>query len=297
MHFCIFSFNRGIFLQNCIASIEQCAPFSSVTIFDDNSSDKETKLILEQLSSRHTVWQPTSSKGLESKHGGLYNNMQAALELMPDNALMCFLQDDTQIVRSISIEEIDVIRAQLDENQLHGFIQPAFMRKRNAISDKKLTRFNPTLNMYYVDRYKRSAGAYYSDICIASVHQLRAVNWQFKSPESKNEIMAREHFEQLSYLKNPFAAWLPNVPAFRGKKESWSMRTARRLSNSGFYPIERMTSIMINQFVNRPKEELPYAEDFLTVKGGGISGVWNYYPLQGRAFLKKINQIEQALNL
>src|SRR5690606_21926670 len=49
MLFCIFSFNRGRFLQNCVDSIEQCAPGARIVVFDDSSYDEATKEVLEQL--------------------------------------------------------------------------------------------------------------------------------------------------------------------------------------------------------------------------------------------------------
>jgi hypothetical protein len=39
LRFCVFSYNRGRFLQNCVRSIELCAPGQPITVYDDGSDD------------------------------------------------------------------------------------------------------------------------------------------------------------------------------------------------------------------------------------------------------------------
>ena len=58
MLFCIFSFNRGQFLQNCVQSIERAAPHASIAVFDDSSDDDFTRGVLQEISQRHAVLQP-----------------------------------------------------------------------------------------------------------------------------------------------------------------------------------------------------------------------------------------------
>ncbi|MCH8542014.1 MAG: hypothetical protein LAT61_00465 [Alcanivorax sp.] len=58
MLFCIFSFNRGRYLENCVNSIERCAPGTPIAIFDDNSEDADTIALLSRLRERYPVIQP-----------------------------------------------------------------------------------------------------------------------------------------------------------------------------------------------------------------------------------------------
>lgn len=294
--FWIFSYNRGEFLQNCVASIEHCAPQCSIRIFDDHSPDPETQRILAELSQRHQVIYPAADEnGEQSKHGGLYANMQAAFAMSNANDLVCFLQDDTQLVRPLSPDDIQQLAQFFAASAQPCFIQPAFLRGCNKKTDNPLTRYDAQRGVYYVDRLKNSAGAYYSDICLFRVGDLRAVNWQFITREAGNEQQARQRLGQMAYWRDPFAAWLPNVPAFRGKKQTLALRLAQQRRRSGFYPLIPMSPEQNQAFISRAPTAIPYAEDFLQVRTGEIAQPWIYYPLQGSAPLKWLNSAETKL--
>jgi hypothetical protein len=174
-------------------------------------------------------------------------------------------------------------------------VQPAFLHGRNRKKDQSVTRYDPVHRVYYVDRLKNSAGAFYSDICLFRVRDLRAVGWQFVRREAGNERQAREHLAQMAYWRNPFVAWLPNVPAFRGKKRTFALRLAQRLRGSGFYPLVYLSPDQHRAFIDRPNTAFPYAEDFLQVRNGPVPQPWHYYPLQGSAALKLLNSVEVKL--
>lgn len=294
----VFSYNRGMFLENCVRSIELCAPHLPVAIFDDQSDDPETIKVLERLSKKHKVVVADAQR-MGSKHGGLYGNMQSVIdgsEAKLADDVQCFVQDDTQFVRPIAPQETESIEALFQANTQLGFVSAAFIRGANKKADRQRTRFEPKLNGYFIDRFERSAGAYYSDISIFSVSRLRSVGWSFGSREKTNEAYARQHFDQMPYLKNPFVAWLPNVPAFRGKRQTLALKIATRQMGPDFCPFKIMTAKRNAEFCQRPPEEIPYAEDFLLVDGKDLPRPWRYYPLQGRRWLKRLNQLEMTLN-
>jgi len=295
MDICVFSFNRGEFLQNCVASIERCLPGCMLTVFDDNSDDPLTLQVLAAIADRHTVVQPHAAVEGATKHGGLYVNMQAALEHQQPGSIVCFLQDDMQVVRPVSAAEIDTLREYLVQAPVAGFLQPAFLKGCNRHSDGPLTRIATNSPGYHVDRLASSAGAWYSDVLIASTDKLRAANWAFLQRESGNERQARETLDQIVYLKNPFAAWLPLAPAYRGKTRTLALRYAEKSCGAGFYPIREMSADEARAFVDRDAAVLPYAEDFLTVTDGAVPEPWIYHPLQGRRWLKTLNSIELKL--
>jgi len=58
MIFCVFSFNRGRFLENCVRSIEQCVPDASIIVFDDDSNDPATQEVLSDIDRNHQVLKP-----------------------------------------------------------------------------------------------------------------------------------------------------------------------------------------------------------------------------------------------
>lgn len=293
--FWVFSYNRGNFLKNCVASIEHCAPGCTIRIFDDRSSDPETQRVLEDLSQRHQVFYPGAADSEQSKHGGLYANMQAAFTMSADEDLVCFLQDDTQLVRPLTADDILDFEHFFASSVEPCFVQPAFLHGRNRKKDQPLTRYDHARRVYYVDRLKNSAGAFYSDICLFHTGALRAVGWQFVLREAGNERQARQRLAQMAYWRDPFAAWLPNVPAFRGKTRTLALSLAQRLRRSGFYPLVYLSPEQNRAFIDREYTALPYAEDFLQVRNGSVPQPWNYYPLQGSASLKLLNSVEVKL--
>lgn len=288
----IFSFNRGDFLRNCIRSITECIPDASIVIWDDNSTDTLTRTVLDELATTVKIYQPAlDADGGRSKHGGLYQNMQSAIEHLPDDVLVCAIQDDMQIVRPVSSGEISAWQQLFSERVHHGFMQPAFLKAKSAD-----IHYQADKNGYIVQRQHRSAGAWYSDVFMINTRLLREQQWQFKIREANNEQQARACFEQMIYLKNPFVAWLPGAPAWRGKQRTLAMRWAEKSRQCGFYPFRILRAEENLAFCQRPAEDLPLAEQWLHLQQGSLAKPWFYYPLQGQRGLKLLNKIELLLN-
>lgn len=291
----VFSYNRGRFLENCIASIEACLPYASVCIVDDNSDDEETRTVLKRLARRHRVISPSADEGTRSKHGGLYANMQTAFEGLPGDALMGLLQDDMQVVRPVEASELASVADHFRDNPRAGFVQPAFFKGEQRRRRAMEIRFDETSGFYYADRHRRSAGAWYSDICLARVDNLRRVGWHFMSRESRNEQQARQHFSQMAWMKNPFAAWLPCPSAWRGKQSTLALRIGEHRHGCGFHPLWIMDNKETREFLDRDPAILPFAEDFLSLRHGRLPRPWVYHPLQGSRWLKWLNSAEFKL--
>lgn len=290
----VFSFNRGRFLAHCIRSIERCAPHARVIIFDDDSDDAETCRILSDLGARYTVWRPSADVAGGSKHGGLYANMQAALEGLDDEVLLCTLQDDMQLVRPLAPEEVGAMASWLSSSSRHGFLHHPFMK--GAEKGKMILEWLPEQDIYQADRGKAGAGSHYSDIFLARVGTLRAAGWQFRGRESANEQQAREHFGPMGYWRDPFSAWLPAAPAWRGKRRTLALRAGERRRNCGFHPFRLLSEEDTRRFRDRePASELPWAEDWLELEDGCLAEPWIYHPLQGSRWLKWLNSLELKL--
>lgn len=295
MQYCIFSFNRGQFLDNCVESIERCAPGSEIKIFDDNSTDPETQTVLARLARRHSVYTPPTEADGSRKHGGLYANMQIALDSADTQTTCCFLQDDMQLVRPVTASDLLFIEDYFDKNADAGFIYPAFLKGCTRKKDSEITWYCDKKDVYFVDRFKNSAGAHYSDVFIARAKNLHAVSWKFGTKESHNEQQARQHFAQMPHLRNPFVAYLPNGPAFRGRQQTRALRRAHAQLACGYYPFEYLLGEDLNGFLRRDAKILPYAEDFLTLATAALPEPWVYYPLQGRSLLKHLDRLERKI--
>ena len=292
--FCIFSFNRGQFLDNCVRSVTECIPGARIIVFDDDSDDSETLRVLEQIREQHEVVQPEAQG--DHKHGGLYWNMQYAFDSLNDNALVCFLQDDCQVVRPVLREEFQQFYRILKDRPDLGFIHPCFIRGidqrkypvRDASSKDEVT--------YFRENWGQSAGVHYSDLFLTLPGRLRANNWRFFTSEPENDQQARDAFGPMAYLRAPFAMWLPEVGAFRGKRKTWALKLAECRKQCGFYPFQIWSDERAHRFIKRPDDgEPPIAEEHLECIGKTPAKPWTYNPLSGLRLLKQLNGLETAL--
>lgn len=97
---------------------------------------------------------------------------------------MCFLQDDMQLVRTVTPEDIQRLEHFFATAAKPCFMRPTFLHHRNPVKDKRLTRYDLERRVYYVDRFKTpfirmSACLDYSDVCLSRPKDLRAVGWAF----------------------------------------------------------------------------------------------------------------------
>jgi glycosyltransferase involved in cell wall biosynthesis len=90
----VLSFNRGRHLEICLQTIFEHATAIRLLVIDDGSDDPYTQKILESGGFEKLVRQ----QGKSHRLGGLYNNMQTALE-MTNTDYVLFMQDDSQLIR------------------------------------------------------------------------------------------------------------------------------------------------------------------------------------------------------
>ncbi|MBU2884145.1 glycosyltransferase family 2 protein [Gilvimarinus agarilyticus] len=294
MQIFVFSYNRGPFLENCIRSIEACAPQCKLTIIDDGSDDPNTRQVLASIRERHQVVENTADSG--HKLGGLYANMQAAYEMATGDELICFLQDDTQMVRPLTDTDLIDLRNSFDQQPDLGFISPAFVR---GISIKKPAnrdfRFDLERNFWFWYPRKRSTGTWFSALLIADPARLRKVDWHFEVGESVNNHKAAKIFCRMARMRAPFSMWLPNGRAYRGKQKSLALRFGEWSRRCGLYPLEVMSDKEVQTLKTAEPARLPVAEDFLKTTHGRIKLPWAYDPMQGAGWLKSLDRLERKL--
>lgn len=293
MIFLVFSYNRGPHLKHCVESIETCAPGHSIMIFDDDSDDPETLQVLGELENRHQV-RRRLEQAQGSQHGALYANMQDAIDAVDNDEIICFLQDDTQLVRPVGQEDIHFIENYFKRFPDAGFLAPVFHK---AITRKRILErfaYYPNRDVFVCEHVSRKnvAGVYYSDISITRRDRLRKVGWQFMPGEFENELQAKSSFIAMGYLRVPFAMWLPNPPAYRNKKKSFTFRLAEKINKAGFYPFCIMDSESVEKLKQHPVEMAPIAEDYLVVNDARLKSPWIYHPLRRYRLLRKMEKLE-----
>ncbi len=294
MIFFVFSYNRGRFLQNSIDSIEHCAPASRVFIYDDQSDDPETQEILQTLADRHSV--VYGDHDTENQHGGLYANMQKAFESLTGDHVVCFMQDDTQLVRRITAEDMAFIEGYFRHNPEGGFLAPVFLR--GITRQKTLSEFeyDPEHQVYFCRHQNdKCAGVYYSDIFISTTERMKSAGWQFMEGELENEWQAKSCFMEMGYMYAPFVMWLPNGPAYRNRKKPIAYQIAEKQNRAGFYPYQYMTEHDVERLRRRPPEERPVAENFLKTVDPDLRKPWIYHPLKRSRILRRLYKIESFI--
>lgn len=289
--FCVFSYNRADLLENCIKSIEICAPESSIIIFDDNSDDIETVNILNKYKHKHKIYQPEKNKLGHKTLGGLYNNMQMALSILPKGQLFCFIQDDMQCVRKITQDDIYNIQRYFDDPTNSPFLFHLFLRGKHRKRDIKNTKWNKDKQIYF----SNSRRSHFCAVFIGRTDLLTQVKWQFEQKEILNDKKASKLFSPMGKMKNPFCLWLPMVPLYRGKKKTLSIKLAEYLFETKLYTVNYMSESEAASFQSRNPKILPVAEDFLTLKNNKLPTPWKYDAIDRSKFLKRLNRLEIKL--
>lgn len=292
--FCIFSFNRGQFLKNCVDSIRTCVPGADIAIFDDDSTDPDTLRYLEEAARYCEIIKPRAVGKI--KHGGLYLNMQMALEHCADRPMVCYLQDDTQLVRPLGDDELGQLEALFGNNPGLGFVHPCFIRGIDLRKRPVVAIPGENERTFYRQDKGQSAGIHYSDLLVTVPARLLDKNWRFFQSEPGNDQQAKQLFGSMLYLYDPFAMWLPEVPAYRGKKKTRALKWAEAKKGCGFFPFEVWAQDRSDQFRARRERDVPVAETYLNCSPEPRTRPWTYNPLTGLGWLKKLNSIEVFLD-
>lgn len=288
----IFSYNRGDFVKNCIASIEQCVSKEvSITLYDDDSTDKRT---LEYLSSQAYPVINCGNSG-SNRHGGLYENMQLALEATKSKYLL-FLQDDTQLVRRLDEIDLKSIDAFFDEDQTAAFMNPVFLKghRRKSI-DKQLrpeTKYRGYFQEISESLKPRPVSMYYCDVVLANVARLKSVAWTFKESETSNAFQAKAHFSKMLQLADPFVMHVPEVPVFRGRTSTFGARLAEKVVGSDIKQFQIMSDLQVTEMRSRSLSLSPYAEDFLCTVNPKVRTPYTYNAINARLYTRILHKLE-----
>ena len=202
MDVAIFSYNRGAYLKNCVESLQRNLPGVHFTVYDDGSDEPETVAYLQSLGGhvRHM-----KSCG-DERHGGYYNNMQAALDATQADYLL-MLQDDLQVVRPFAQEELSRIHEVFEQSPTTVFISPLFMKGSKRAYFQKRYQADDALRCYRWSADPQETGKVpqkYADIAVLHVARLRQSGWQFAGSEEANGALADRLFGDMVQVAEPW---------------------------------------------------------------------------------------------
>lgn len=285
----VFSFNRGDYLRNCVESVRRNIPFAKIRIFDDLSDDVD---VLEYLESCNEEVIKPSAIGV-SKHGGLYSNMQNALDTSAADYIL-FLQDDVQLVRPVAQEEFSEISAKFPAD--HGFMSVSFVKGARAKKYQRIYDWNSEHSLFRAtssssDENERDIHCYF-DVGLCRVSTVRQAGWRFASSERENMVAAAKQFGPISLVRDPFVFFCPQVRFFRQRRPSLSGRLAARFVNGPVF-FEDMAPDLVGRLKARPDGVLPVAEDWLTPNLPGVRRPFVYQDARARWWLDAIYGVER----
>jgi len=276
--FCVFvfSYNRGIFLENCLNSIEQCLSGFKTIIIDDNSTDPDTLERLSRLSENYEIIRPNFS-GKEVKTGGLYSNMNHAIEYAHSDNLskVIFIQDDMQFVRRVTREDFEAYDKYFKCHNNSIQISTTFVRRLSAdtfLQDHYISKEGQA----YIRRSESERGkSNFSAVGVFDVNRVVGIFGKFEIGEGLNSQKAQSLSLVCGRAIFPDMCWLPYPPSFRGKKRNMKHSFFEYFGMSGFYPIQIMTCDQEEKFLARDVNELPIMERFLNASNAPRHDIWS----------------------
>ncbi|MCB1409320.1 MAG: glycosyltransferase [Rhodobacteraceae bacterium] len=266
----IMSYNRPEYLRNCLESVRRHLPQARVLVMDDASDDPRQLDALRHAQADAAVRVVIGGAGSDW-HGGLYGNMQRALDLC-ETPLLLYLQDDSQIVRDVNPDEIAALLDHLTRTGA-AFLYPFFLKAKKKRAWAR--RFVPDAAHRLMRPVRGADGVAqltYADIALAHVPVLRRADWHFQRSEPANETQAAARFpEGMAILADPWGFYCPEVPVFRHRERtrSWVHRLTTR-GDGGANRLRPLDAATLARLRGRTPPDLPIAEDWVTAESPRI---------------------------
>jgi glycosyltransferase involved in cell wall biosynthesis len=275
----VFSFNRGIFLENCLRSIENCAPSCEVVVIDDQSDDQKTKDVLDDFSDKFQILIAGEQGEVEHKTGGLNNNMSFAISAARGKNIRyeLFLPDDMQLVRPLLDDDIANAEIFFASNNNSAELHTCFMKRLYANKEECFTGIDDSGKAYLRSSdYQGNSG--FSDVGLFDVVRFFELFTSLKLTQGEyfNNQYAQKNNIQMGITIYPFMMWLPYPISYRGKKRSVPLRVLELFGGCGYYPYSVMSSSKVNSLISRDIEKRPYAEEWLSAQGLKHARLWSF---------------------
>jgi hypothetical protein len=270
----VFSYNRGQLLWNCVTSIEEFSPPTSIAIFDDLSEDPTTREVLDLLARRGHEVIATDGDTTDAVHGNLYANMNRALDLAHIRGfrMLHLVQDDVQLVwRNADLARH--VAGILDAFPNAAQVMVHFWRRLGItyptpLPDHRAYRMTSTGDLGFVD-----------------VARLRERGFRFRSSERASAETAASLALEAYAVGDPVVARVP-----------WPMHARHRRMFGGEkaaaaeFLVKPMTAAEQHELRSRGLARLPYGEDYCTPWGWRC---WKPYPISPSyaSWIKAIGKI------
>jgi glycosyltransferase involved in cell wall biosynthesis len=274
----VFSYNRGGYLKNCLSSIEKSFEIlPNIFIVDDCSDEPSTVEILNELRKTYPVF-PSFRNDQHLRLGALYQNMNWALShaRLQGQDYALFLQDDMQLVRTVTAAEFGLLCSQFQNHPNMLQIGLTFWKTKNHLGTSGKMRKILVKDLLYF-RSNEPDFFYASFIATGLFHITRVSELlgSFLSSEKLNQKLCERKNLVVGFYRDPFAMYLPFPKVYRGKKVSLLLRLSQTIGRSGFYPLCFMSDEEKKKLRDRDMDILPTADRFLKPKAIPACKEWS----------------------
>ena len=273
----VFSFNRGVFLENCLNSLLACDIQAPVTVIDDQSDDVPTQEVLERFKADFRIVTAGKASMSEHKTGGLYNNMRFAFRdaMESGKQYALFLQDDMQLVRPILDSDLEAADSFFAANPNAAELHTCFMKRFFKDRDEKLAKLDASEEAYLrPSSYPGFSG--YSAVGLFDLKRFQELFGELQQGEYANNEFAQKNGLQMGISARPFMMWLPYPISHRGKKRHIPLKIVETIGGCGFYPLKIMPETAVERLLSRDRSIRPYAEDWLECPRLRPIPVWSF---------------------
>jgi glycosyltransferase involved in cell wall biosynthesis len=286
----IFSYNRGDYLKNCVESLQRNLPGVRFTVYDDGSDEPGTVAYLQSLGEhvRHM-----KSAG-DDRHGGYYNNMQAALDATQADYLL-MLQDDLQVVRPFAQEDLSRIDQVFAQSPTTVFISPLFMKGSKRAYFQQRYQPDAGLRCYRWSADPQESGKVpqkYADIAVLNVARLRQSGWRFAGSEEANGAQADQLFGDMVQVAEPWVFYVPEEPAYRGRVLTFGAKLAVKMAGNQVKSFRDMSAQASAAFAQRNLNVYPFAEDFVDTVDPTVRKPYKFNAYRTRWLPLILNKLE-----
>lgn len=254
---CVFSFNMGRALDNCLDSIETFCDGIDAVIMDDASTDPLTVQIIEKWKSRFKVFVNSDQKDGQ-KHGNLYRNIQKMFDYARGEGYryIFMMQDDMQFVRPLTNKILEQYGRLFDADPKRLQVDPRFLKR-----GRQFEIVDDGYIMILSDGSNINGSVSYADVGITHLGRLTESGWQMVEGERlNNRALASMGFIRV-FSRTPVVMHVPFPHRYRNGELKRSLFLRR--GTCSYHP---MTSAQIKQMDSRDPSILPTYRRFLSVR-------------------------------
>ncbi|MGR3539874.1 MAG: glycosyltransferase family 2 protein [Hasllibacter sp.] len=284
----VFSYNRGPHLAAALDGLRRLMPDVPVTIADDGSDDALTREVVGRAGL--PVLPPARTEG---RHGGLYANMQAALEGAAADWVLV-TQDDLQVFRPVGGADFALWAAAFEADPDLAVLSPHIaIGGRKARRRTRLERVHEAGFAYRRDAPPNPVLSHYGDIAILHRMRLLERGFRFAATDMATAERVRDlGFSRMLYLAAPFIVPMLYVPTFRGRRTTLGMRLTARAYGEGPHLFEEMDAEEGDAFRDAVRDRPPRAEDWLRPSDPRIRPPYEHKAVNRNPLFRALNKLE-----